>query len=114
MFRAQGFDLDPSDPAAHQACESSCGSLKAQVPIIAKAMGIDIDRVGFRVEFGIADQDTDFGFMTVQKGRIAAFKGTVFGEKDGRSIIQFSQIGSIFLALRSSSSSCRPPSFRWT
>ena len=42
------------------------------------------------MEFGIADADTDFGFMTVQKGRIAAFKGTVFGEKDGRSIIECS------------------------
>ena len=90
MFRAQGFDLDPSDPAAYEACEASCGSFKEQVPVIAKAMGTEIDRVGFRVEFGIANADTDFGFMTVQKGRIAAFKGTVFGEKDGRSIIECS------------------------
>jgi len=90
MFRAQGFDLDPSDPEAHAACEASCGSFKEQVPVIAKAMGTEIDRVGFRVEFGIANADTDFGFMTVQKGRIAAFKGTVFGEKDGRSIIECS------------------------
>jgi hypothetical protein len=90
MFRAQGFDLDPSDPAAYAACEASCGSFKEQVPVIAKAMDTEIDRVGFRVEFGIADADTDFGFMSVQKGRIAAFKGTVFGEKDGRSIIECS------------------------
>jgi hypothetical protein len=90
MFRAQGFDLDPADPAARQACESACGSFKEQVPVVAKAMGIAIDRVGFRVEFGIADRDTDFGFMTVQQGRIAAFKGTVFGEKDGRPVIECS------------------------
>jgi hypothetical protein len=64
MFRAMGFDLGPDDPAATAACRASCGSF--------------------------ADQDTDFGFMTVQKGRIAAFKGTVFGEKDGRSIIECS------------------------
>ncbi len=90
MFRAQGFDLDPDDPAAHEACEAACGSFKDQVPVIAKAMGTEIDRVGFRVEFGIANHDTDFGFMTLQKGRIAGFKGTVFGEKDGRSIIECS------------------------
>jgi hypothetical protein len=90
MFRAQGFDLDPGDPAAREACESSCGSFKDQVPIIAKAVGLDIDRVGFRVEFATADQDTDFGFMTVDKGRIAGFKGTVFGEKDGRAVIECS------------------------
>jgi 2,4-diaminopentanoate dehydrogenase len=90
MFRAQGFDLDPDDPAAHEACESACGSFKEQVPVIAKAMGIEIDRVGFRVEFATADQDTDFGFMTVDKGRIAGFKGTVFGEEGGRAVIECS------------------------
>ena len=42
-------------------------------------MDLDLDRVGFRVEFATANQDTDFGFMTVGKGRIAGFKGTVFG-----------------------------------
>jgi hypothetical protein len=90
MFRAQGFDLDPDDPAALVACESACGSFKEQVPVIARAMGVALDRVGFRVELGVADRDTDFGFMTVRQGRIAAFKGTVFGEKDGRSIIECS------------------------
>ena len=37
MFRAQGFDLEPGDPAARAACESSCGSFKDQVPVLAKA-----------------------------------------------------------------------------
>jgi len=90
MFRAQGFDLDPDDPAAHDACERACGSFKEQVPVMAQAMGTELDRVGFRVEFGVADADTDFGFMTISKGRIAAFKGTIFGERDGRSIIECS------------------------
>lgn len=90
MFRAQGFDLDPADLTARQACESACGSFKDQVPVIAKAMGLSIDEVGFRVEFATADQDTDFGFMTIGKGRIAGFKGTVSGEKEGRSLIECS------------------------
>jgi hypothetical protein len=90
MFRAQGFDLDPDDPAARQSCEASCGSFKDQIPVIAKALGLRIDGVGFRVEFATANQDTDFGFMTVKKGRIAGFKGTVSGDKDGRSLIECS------------------------
>ena len=77
MFRAQGFDLDPDDPSAAEACEAACGSFKDQVPVLAKALGLAIDRVGFRVEFAIANHDTDFGFMTLEKGRIAGFKGTV-------------------------------------
>jgi hypothetical protein len=90
MFRAQGFDLDPNDPAAALACESSCGSFKDQVPVLAKALGLAIDEVGFGVEFAVANQDTDFGFMTVQKGRIAGFKGTVSGIKGGASLIECS------------------------
>jgi hypothetical protein len=90
MFRAQGFDLEPGDPAAAQACEASCGSFKDQVPVMAKALGLAIDRVGFSVEFATADRDTDFGFMTVGQGRIAGFKGTVAGIKDGRSLIECS------------------------
>jgi len=90
MFRAQGFDLDPDDPAARQACEASCGSFKDQIPVLARALGVRIDRVGFRVEFATANQDTDFGFMTLRKGRIAGFKGTVSGDRDGRSLIECS------------------------
>ncbi|ADP82303.1 NAD(P)H-dependent amine dehydrogenase family protein [Pseudofrankia inefficax] len=90
MFRAQGFDLDPDDPAAREACEASCGSFKDQIPVLANALGLRLDGVGFRVEFATANQDTDLGYMTVKKGRIAGFKGTVSGDKDGRSLIECS------------------------
>ncbi len=90
MFRAQGFDLEPDDPAARRACEAACGSFKDQIPVIARALGLDIDEVGFQVEFATAHQDTDFGFMTLGKGRIAGFKGTISGNKNGRSLIECS------------------------
>lgn len=90
MFRAQGFDLDPNDPGASLACESACGSFKDQIPVIAKAMGLEIDEVGFRVEFALANRDTDLGYMTLQKGRIAGFKGTIAGIKGDRSLIECS------------------------
>lgn len=90
MFRAQGFDLHPDDPAAAAACEASCGSFKDQIPVLAQALGARIDGVGFRVEFATADQDTDLGFMTVRKGHIAGFKGTVSGDRGGRSLIECS------------------------
>jgi len=90
MFRAQGFDLEPGDPAAALACESACGSFKDQIPVLATALGVTIDSIGFAVQFATANDDTDFGYMTVQKGRIAGFKGTISGMKDGRSVIECS------------------------
>ncbi len=88
MFRAQGFDLEPDDPAAAERCEASCGSFKDQIPVLARALGVAIDGVGFRAEYAVADEDTDFGFMTLTKGRIAGFRGTISGIKDGRSVIE--------------------------
>jgi hypothetical protein len=88
MFRSQGFDLDPEDPAATEACESACGSFKDQIPVMAKALGLAIDEVGFRVEFATANEDTDLGYMTLKRGRIAGFRGTVSGIADGRSLIE--------------------------
>ncbi|MEX5711340.1 dihydrodipicolinate reductase [Parafrankia sp. FMc6] len=90
MFRAQGFDLHPDDPTASQACEAACGSFKDQIPVLARAFGLPIDRVGFRVEFATANQDTDLGFMPVRKGHIAGFKGTVSGDRNGRPLIECS------------------------
>jgi hypothetical protein len=88
MFRAQGFDLSPDDPEAAARCEASCGSFKDQIPVMARALGVQLDGIGFHAEFALADEDTDFGFMTVQKGRIAGFRGTISGLKDGRSVIE--------------------------
>jgi 2,4-diaminopentanoate dehydrogenase len=88
MFRAQGFDLEPDDPDAAQRCEASCGSFKEQIRVLARALGVAIDGVGFQAEFATANQDTDFGFMTLGKGRVAGFRGTVSGMQDGRSVIE--------------------------
>jgi hypothetical protein len=90
MFRAQGFDLDPDNPTATDACESACGSFKDQIPVMAKALGLAIDSVGFKVEFATANRDTDLGYMTLKEGRIAGFRGTVSGNKDGRPLIECS------------------------
>jgi hypothetical protein len=88
MFRAQGFDLSPDDPEAAARCEASCGSFKDQIPVMARALGVRLDGIGFNAEFALANEDTDFGFMTVQQGRIAGFRGTISGLKDGRSVIE--------------------------
>jgi hypothetical protein len=88
MFRAQGFDLEPNDPRAPNLVEGSCGSFKDQIGVMAGALGIAIDGVRFSAEFATANETTDFGFMTVQKGRIAGFKGVVGGMVGERAAIE--------------------------
>jgi hypothetical protein len=88
MFRAQGFGLEPDDPRAPQLVEGSCGSFKDQVGVMARALGIRLDEIRFTAEFALANRTTDFGFMTVQKGRIAGFRGVIAGVAYGRSVIE--------------------------
>ena len=88
MFRAQGFDLEPDDPRAPGLVEGSCGSFKDQIGVMAKALGVTLDEIRFTAEFATADRTTDFGFMTVGKGRIAGFKGVIAGVAAGRPVIE--------------------------
>jgi hypothetical protein len=88
MFRAMSIDRDIDDPAAGEMIEANCGSFAEQVRVMAHALAIDLDEIRFSAEFGAANADTDFGFMTVGRGRIAGFKGVVAGISDGRSVIE--------------------------
>ena len=88
MFRAQGFDRELDDPEVPQLVEGSCGSFKDQIAVMARALGVELEGIAFRAELAAANAETDFGFMTVGKGRIAGFQGVISGIVDGRSMIE--------------------------
>jgi 2,4-diaminopentanoate dehydrogenase len=88
MFRAQGFDLELDDPLAPELVERSCGSFKDQIGVMARALGVRLDGIEFTAEFATSDETTDFGFMTLEQGRIAGFRGTVAGMVTGRPVIE--------------------------
>lgn len=88
MFRAMGFDREPDDPDATAAVEAACGSFMDQVPVMGRVLGIEVDDVLFGVELAIADRTTDFGFMTLQQGRVAGFRGTIAGIVDDRPVVE--------------------------
>jgi len=88
MFRAVGMDRSMDDPGAMAMLEENCGSFKASVRFMAKALGLTLDEVRFEGTLAAANRDTDFGFMKVGKGRIAGFKGAVKGIAGGVSRIE--------------------------
>ena len=61
------------------------GEARESLPVAFEGEPMEI---GFNAEFAVANDDTDFGFMTVGKGRIAGFRGTISGLKSGRSVIE--------------------------
>jgi hypothetical protein len=88
MFRAMGIDRALDDPEVPSMVEAACGSFKDQIGIMARALAVELDGIGFDVEFGAADGTVDLGFMTVQEGHIAGFRGTVSGIVGDRAPIQ--------------------------
>lgn len=88
MYRAMGIDRDPADPEAAKLIEASCGSFRDQVAVKAHGLALDLDEIRFHADFAVAEVDTDFEFMTVGAGRIAAIRGTIAGWAGGRSRIE--------------------------
>jgi hypothetical protein len=88
MFRAMGIDRDPTDPEAAVLIEAACGSFRDQVAVMAHALAVDLDDITFSSDFAVAEEDLDFGFMTVGEGRIAAIRGTISAWAGGRSRIE--------------------------
>jgi hypothetical protein len=88
MFRAMGIDRALDDPEAPVLVEGACGSFKEQIRVMAQALEVELDEIRFDVEFGAANQTTDFGFMTIQEGRIAGFKGVLSGVADEQRRVQ--------------------------
>ena len=67
----------PADPEAVKLIEAACGSFRDQVAVMARGLALELDEVRFHADFAVAEVDTDFGFMTVGAGRIAAIRGTI-------------------------------------
>ena len=88
MFRAMGIDRAVDDPEAPALVEANCGSFKEQIRVMARALAVELDEIRFEVEFGAANQTTDFGFMTIQEGRIAGYKGVLSGVAAGHARVQ--------------------------
>ena len=83
MLRIMGFDGVVGDPAVVEMCESTNGSFKDMVRVMAHEMGVALDEVRFDVEFAAAERSLDFGFMRIGAGRIAGIRGGVSGVVDG-------------------------------
>jgi hypothetical protein len=88
MYRAMGIDRDPADPEAAALIAAACGSFRDQVAVMAHALALDLDEIRFHADFAVADEDTDFGFMSVGAGRVAAIRGTIAGWSGGRPRIE--------------------------
>ncbi|OBF14661.1 dihydrodipicolinate reductase [Mycobacterium sp. ACS4331] len=76
---AMGFGRDPSTPGLAESVRVESEVFAESAAMMADAIGAQLDRMTFDVEFTAATDDTDLGFMTIPKGTV----GSVYGYHRG-------------------------------
>ena len=56
------------------------------VALMADALGVELDEIGFTAEYARATETMDLGFMTIPTGTVAGISGTWFGAAGGRNV----------------------------
>lgn len=86
--RSVGFAHDPDDPATRAKTDRASVVFADAVALMGDALGLELDEIGFEVEYARATQDMDLGFMTIPEGTVAGVDGCRYGAVDGRRVIE--------------------------
>lgn len=83
-----GFAHDPDDPATSAMTERASEVFGDAVALMADALAVDLDEIGFEAEYARATEDMDLGFMMIPQDTVAGISGTWFGTADGRRVVE--------------------------
>jgi 2,4-diaminopentanoate dehydrogenase len=76
---AMGFGKDPATPGLAESVRRESEVFAESAAMMADAIGAELDRITFDVEFTAATGDSDLGFMTIPAGTV----GSVYGYHRG-------------------------------
>jgi hypothetical protein len=83
-----GFAVPPDTPGLKEKAKNRMLVFLDTVEMMAGALDVGLDDIQFDVEFGVATQDLDLGYMTIPKDTICGLKGRWSGIVDGRAVIE--------------------------
>lgn len=89
-WRDLGFGSTPDTPGLSTAAQARQAVFREAVEAMAKALGMTLDDVRFDLEFGIATEDLDLGYMQIKKGTICGQKSVWRGLAGGSTRLEFS------------------------
>jgi 2,4-diaminopentanoate dehydrogenase len=84
---AMGFGRDPGTPGLAESVRVESEVFAESAAMMADAIGADLDRMTFDVEFTAATGDTDLGFMTIPKGSVGGVYGYHRGWVGDRNVV---------------------------
>jgi 4-hydroxy-tetrahydrodipicolinate reductase len=83
-----GFAHDPDDRATREKTDRASIVFADAVALMGDALGLELDEIGFEVEYARATQDMDLGFMTIPAGTVAGVDACRFGGVEGKRRIE--------------------------
>jgi hypothetical protein len=83
-----GFAVPPDTPGLKEKAKNRMLVFLDTVEMMAGALDVELDDIQFDVEFGVATQDLDLGYMTIPKDTVCGLKGLWSGIVGGRAVIE--------------------------
>jgi hypothetical protein len=87
-----GFAGPPDAPGLAEKVKQRALVFIDAVEMMANALKLKIDDIGFHADFATATEDIDVGFMEIPKGMVCALRMTYSGRVKGQSIIDLQLI----------------------
>src|SRR6478735_9846255 len=84
---AMGFGCDPDTPGLAESVRRESEVFAESAAMMADAVGADLDRMTFDVEFSTATGDSDLGFMQIPKDTVAGVYGYHRGWVGDRNVV---------------------------
>lgn len=89
-WRDLGFGKPADTPGLREGAQARQSVFREAVEMMAAAHGVPLDELRFELEFGVATQDLDLGYMTIDKGMVCGQKSRWLGIVGGRVAIECS------------------------
>lgn len=84
---AMGFARDPQTPGLADSVRRESEVFAESAAMMADAIGVQLDRITFDVQFSAATGDTDLGFMAIPAGTVASVYGYHRGWVGDRNVV---------------------------
>lgn len=91
-WRALGFGSPPGQPGQEQRAMERQIVFREVVETVAAALGVTLDEVRFKLEFGVATEDLDLGYMQIAKGMLCGQKSMWQGIVNGNIFVETSAV----------------------
>lgn len=88
-WEKMGVGREPGEPGIDAFISQSTPSFHEAVHMMAGALGVTLDRIGFKADFATATKDVDLDYMKVGKGKILSVRGNWTGWVNGAPFIDF-------------------------